>query len=622
MLWRERRTPPFMQVACALAAVIGLSGVAAQNVIVTPLAVLAAVAIVLVGRRVAAGHYLEDQVLTDRRALVVPREGAAYGFDLDDIQSVEMRGSEGLLQLRRAPVALRLRAASARIPPGAARRARRTSRSSSDGIPTAPGEGCAGSRAVRADGDRGTHRGLRAPRSGRGRRPAPLRRRRALRLGDGAAGRCRSGGRHRSRRVRGLSRTAAARRRATPCSSAPGNDGVPTTADRAALLALLDPLRDRRDIVLVDARGSGRSGRVGDRRDAYGAGAAAADLDAVRAELGVGHVELYAAGDGGRIALAYAARYADRLRALVLDGGPRATLLRRRRPRRGARARQGARPGSGASSSAWPRGCASTRCTRTGGSTTTCSPAWSLAATPGRWRSCRPPPRQPCTATPCRSRGSSRLRRPRRRARPLRRRPPPATTTLRPPRPPTVDGGPFTGATWLRALGLAACKSWPAPAAPDPVLPAGAALTAAPALVLGGELDVGAADGDAAQGRRPAAVRQVRARARRRRAACAERSGRVCGDARARLPADARAREPGLREPSCAAARSCAPSRSGWQPPRPPCATRTRTAATARRSPTGARPPPRRSASPTRSRAPRRAGAPTRVTGLRGGSRS
>ena len=106
-----------------------------------------------------------------------------------------------------------------------------------------------------------------------------------------------------------------------------GSDGVPTTANRAALLALLDPLRDRRDIVLVDARGSGRSGRVGDRRDAYGAGAAAADLDAVRAELGADHVELYAAGDGGRIALAYAARYADRLRAMVLDGGPPATLL-------------------------------------------------------------------------------------------------------------------------------------------------------------------------------------------------------------------------------------------------------------------------------------------------------
>jgi hypothetical protein len=51
----------------------------------------------------------------------------------------------------------------------------------------------------------------------------------------------------------------------------------------------------------------------------------------------------------------------------------------------------------------------------------------------------------------------------------------------------TVDGGMFTGPTWLRALGLAACKGRPQPAAPDPVLPEGATLTTAPALVLAGE---------------------------------------------------------------------------------------------------------------------------------------
>ena len=106
-----------------------------------------------------------------------------------------------------------------------------------------------------------------------------------------------------------------------------GSDGVPTTAGRDAVLALLGPLRDRRDIVLVDARGTGRSGRVGDHTEAYGAGAAAEDLDAVRGTLGIDHVEVYGAGDGARIALAYAARHGDRIRALVLDGGPRATLL-------------------------------------------------------------------------------------------------------------------------------------------------------------------------------------------------------------------------------------------------------------------------------------------------------
>lgn len=98
VLWRERRAPPFMQLACALAAVIGLGGVAAQNVLVTPLALAAAVAIVLLGRKVATAHYLEDLLLTDRRALIVPRVGAAYGFALDDIESVEMRGTKALFR--------------------------------------------------------------------------------------------------------------------------------------------------------------------------------------------------------------------------------------------------------------------------------------------------------------------------------------------------------------------------------------------------------------------------------------------------------------------------------------------------------------------------------------------
>jgi pimeloyl-ACP methyl ester carboxylesterase len=270
-----------------------------------------------------------------------------------------------------------------------------------------------------------------------------------------------------------------------------GSDGVPTTAIRSALLALLEPLRDRRDIVLVDARGSGRSGRVGARRDAYGAGAAAGDLDAVRAALGAGHVELYAAGDGARIALAYAARHGDRLRALVLDGGPHATLFAgdgRAEARALARAlgpaqgvvrrlaarlrvhplRAHARIDDDVLARVAARGDAGTIAELPAASTAALAgdavPLARLVAA-----SSAPPAREAAQAQAAGCHDDV----------------PPVPTGQ-------AEGGTFRGATWLRALGLAACKNWPAPASPDPVLPPGAALAAAPALALGGELDVSA----------------------------------------------------------------------------------------------------------------------------------
>jgi hypothetical protein len=94
LLWRERRSPPFMEAACAAAALLALAGIALANAIATPLLVIAAIAAVLLGRRVAAGHYLEDQLLTDRRAVVVPRVGAAYGLPLGEIDSVELKGTK------------------------------------------------------------------------------------------------------------------------------------------------------------------------------------------------------------------------------------------------------------------------------------------------------------------------------------------------------------------------------------------------------------------------------------------------------------------------------------------------------------------------------------------------
>ena len=287
-----------------------------------------------------------------------------------------------------------------------------------------------------------------------------------------------------------------------------GSDGVPTTANRAALLALLAPLRDRRDIVLVDARGTGRSGRVGDRLDAYGAGAAAADLDAVRSELGAGHVELYAR----RRRRAHRARLRRTLRRPRARARARRRAARgaprRRRPRRGARARQGARAGEPHRRDAWRRACARGRCASTAASTTT-----SLARAPCA-RDARSLAELPAAATAAlkgdrRAARAARRAMPRRRpaGRPRRRARATATTTPRPRRAPAVDGGPFTAATWLRALGprgvqglAAAGDAGSRRCRPD------AALSGAPALVLAGELGVAAPTRHAAQGRRAAPV--------------------------------------------------------------------------------------------------------------------
>jgi hypothetical protein len=96
VLWRERRTPPFMEAAIAAALILAVAGVAVANIVATPLLLVGAVGAVLLGRRVVAGHYLEDQVLTDRRALVVPRVGPAYGLPLGEVEGVELKGTKAI----------------------------------------------------------------------------------------------------------------------------------------------------------------------------------------------------------------------------------------------------------------------------------------------------------------------------------------------------------------------------------------------------------------------------------------------------------------------------------------------------------------------------------------------
>lgn len=125
--------------------------------------------------------------------------------------------------------------------------------------------------------------------------------------------------------------------------SVEGGPGYPTAADRDARVELWRPLSRRRDLVLVDLRGTGRSGalrcaafarttrdyvaragrcavQLGPTRDLYSTGRAVEDVeDALRA-LRVGRVDLYGDSYGTYAAQAFALRYPERLRSLTLDG--------------------------------------------------------------------------------------------------------------------------------------------------------------------------------------------------------------------------------------------------------------------------------------------------------------
>jgi len=126
-----------------------------------------------------------------------------------------------------------------------------------------------------------------------------------------------------------------------------GIDGGPGYASTAApyarsLVAALAPLLRRRDLVLFDERGTGRSdvvdcptlqngltpeaiavaecaNRLGPRYAGYTTAEAATDLEAVRRALGLGRVFLYGDSYGTLFGQAYAVRYPGSLRGLVLD---------------------------------------------------------------------------------------------------------------------------------------------------------------------------------------------------------------------------------------------------------------------------------------------------------------
>jgi pimeloyl-ACP methyl ester carboxylesterase len=124
-------------------------------------------------------------------------------------------------------------------------------------------------------------------------------------------------------------------------------DGGPGYASTAApyarsLVAALAPLLRRRDLVLFDERGTGRSDvvdcpalqeglvqeaiavgecadRLGRRRLGYTSAEAAADLEAVRQALGLGRIFFYGDSYGTLFGQAFAVRYPQALRGLILD---------------------------------------------------------------------------------------------------------------------------------------------------------------------------------------------------------------------------------------------------------------------------------------------------------------
>ncbi len=122
-----------------------------------------------------------------------------------------------------------------------------------------------------------------------------------------------------------------------------GGPGYPATGSRDDYLALFAPLRRDHDVVIMDNRGTGRSGAIdcrtlqtgekwtvatvaecgeslGERAPLYGTAYAADDLAAILDALGVRKIDLYGDSYGTYFEQVFATRHPSRLRSMVLDG--------------------------------------------------------------------------------------------------------------------------------------------------------------------------------------------------------------------------------------------------------------------------------------------------------------
>jgi len=127
-----------------------------------------------------------------------------------------------------------------------------------------------------------------------------------------------------------------------PIVAVEGGPGYASRASRDSYLELFDPLRDRRDLIIVDNRGTGDSqaincpelqsyvgdqvenvGRCGEQlgttADDYGTGNAVEDMIAVLDSLQVDRVNLYGDSYGTFFGQTFATRHPERIRTLTLD---------------------------------------------------------------------------------------------------------------------------------------------------------------------------------------------------------------------------------------------------------------------------------------------------------------
>lgn len=128
----------------------------------------------------------------------------------------------------------------------------------------------------------------------------------------------------------------------------PGGPGLTVVEQAGAVAQKFGPLLGRRDLLLFDLRGSGMSDQMtcpdlsaplafgpastlytaigacgraqGSRAADYGTDAIAEDLDALRAALGIGELDVWGESYGSYLAQVYAALFPSHVRSLVLSG--------------------------------------------------------------------------------------------------------------------------------------------------------------------------------------------------------------------------------------------------------------------------------------------------------------